>query len=305
MRTSRRARIAWWAFGVVVLGFVYVPLAVIAINSFNQDKTFGWPPTGFTSAVVVAGPRRPRAARGVPHLGQGRHRRHRTGPRARRPAVARPGPLRLLRQDLREPARHPPDRPARHRHGPGAAVGDHRLPDARARHPRRAVHDHRRARDVLHRGRLQQRHGAAAADGHLAGGRVGRPGCRCVDDVPAHHPAAARAVAGGGCAARVRPVLRRDRGDHLHRRTGHADPADLDLQQPVPPQPGAGGQRRRGGAGARLDPAGLAGAAAQRGDAPASHATRPSHPGSDAVSPPRARRSAPRRARTAAPRRWR
>jgi putative spermidine/putrescine transport system permease protein len=48
MRTSRRARIAWWVFGAVVLAFVYVPLAVIAINSFNKDKTFGWPPSGFT-----------------------------------------------------------------------------------------------------------------------------------------------------------------------------------------------------------------------------------------------------------------
>ena len=62
MRTSRRARIAWWAFGAVVLAFVYVPLAVIAINSFNQDRTFGWPPTGFTTqwwslAFDAPGPR--------------------------------------------------------------------------------------------------------------------------------------------------------------------------------------------------------------------------------------------------------
>jgi putative spermidine/putrescine transport system permease protein len=62
MRTSRRARIAWWVFGAVVLTFVYVPLAVIAINSFNKDKTFGWPPTGFTTqwwslAFDAPGPR--------------------------------------------------------------------------------------------------------------------------------------------------------------------------------------------------------------------------------------------------------
>ena len=28
--------------------FVYVPLAVVLINSFNADRTFSWPPTGFT-----------------------------------------------------------------------------------------------------------------------------------------------------------------------------------------------------------------------------------------------------------------
>jgi len=32
----------------VVMAFVYVPLAVVVINSFNDDATFGWPPTGFT-----------------------------------------------------------------------------------------------------------------------------------------------------------------------------------------------------------------------------------------------------------------
>ncbi|MEO5610851.1 MAG: ABC transporter permease [Ornithinibacter sp.] len=49
MRTSRRARLTWWGFAALVLAFVYVPLVVVGINSFNKDKTFGWPPSGFTT----------------------------------------------------------------------------------------------------------------------------------------------------------------------------------------------------------------------------------------------------------------
>ncbi|EWT01067.1 spermidine/putrescine ABC transporter permease [Intrasporangium oryzae NRRL B-24470] len=62
MKLGRGARIALSAFGVLVLAFVYVPLGVVAINSFNSDKTFGWPPPGFTTqwwqaAFEAQGPR--------------------------------------------------------------------------------------------------------------------------------------------------------------------------------------------------------------------------------------------------------
>jgi putative spermidine/putrescine transport system permease protein len=45
---SSRAR--WTLRGVVavVLAFVYVPLAVVVVNSFNADPTFAWPPRGLT-----------------------------------------------------------------------------------------------------------------------------------------------------------------------------------------------------------------------------------------------------------------
>lgn len=33
----------------VVLVVVYVPLALVFVNSFNTDNTFGWPPPGFTT----------------------------------------------------------------------------------------------------------------------------------------------------------------------------------------------------------------------------------------------------------------
>ncbi len=62
MRSGMRTRVAFWVFALVVLAFVYVPLAVVAINSFNSDRTFGWPPPGFTTqwwsvALRAPGPR--------------------------------------------------------------------------------------------------------------------------------------------------------------------------------------------------------------------------------------------------------
>lgn len=62
MKISGRSRVLWWLFGALVMAFVYVPLAVVGINSFNRDRTFGWPPPGFTTqwwslALEAAGPR--------------------------------------------------------------------------------------------------------------------------------------------------------------------------------------------------------------------------------------------------------
>jgi putative spermidine/putrescine transport system permease protein len=62
VRLSRGARAALWAVAGVVLAFVYVPLVVVAVNSFNSDRTFGWPPPGLTTqwwqaAARAAGPR--------------------------------------------------------------------------------------------------------------------------------------------------------------------------------------------------------------------------------------------------------
>src|SRR6476661_9545596 len=62
MRSGVRTRSAFWVFATVVLAFIYVPLGVVAINSFNSDRTFGWPPPGFTTqwwrlAAQAQGPR--------------------------------------------------------------------------------------------------------------------------------------------------------------------------------------------------------------------------------------------------------
>ncbi|HKT04718.1 MAG TPA: ABC transporter permease [Rugosimonospora sp.] len=49
MRLSSRGR--WLFRGAMVLGlaFVYVPLAIVLINSFNADRTFAWPPPHWTT----------------------------------------------------------------------------------------------------------------------------------------------------------------------------------------------------------------------------------------------------------------
>lgn len=52
-RTSLRfGRGSMWmmrAAVVVVLGFVYVPLVVVVLNSLNDDPSFAWPPSGLTT----------------------------------------------------------------------------------------------------------------------------------------------------------------------------------------------------------------------------------------------------------------
>ena len=48
MTLSRRTR---WVLGIIsagVLVFIYFPLLVVVINSFNASKVFSWPPTSFT-----------------------------------------------------------------------------------------------------------------------------------------------------------------------------------------------------------------------------------------------------------------
>ncbi len=47
-RLSRGSTWGLRALVALVLAFVYVPLAVVVINSFNSDQTFSWPPRGFT-----------------------------------------------------------------------------------------------------------------------------------------------------------------------------------------------------------------------------------------------------------------
>ncbi len=62
MRLGRGGSAGLWAFAAVVLAFVYVPIAIVLLNSFNSDRTFGWPPPSFTTkwwsaALHAEGPR--------------------------------------------------------------------------------------------------------------------------------------------------------------------------------------------------------------------------------------------------------
>lgn len=49
MTISRRARFLLTALMGMGLAFIYVPLSVVVINSFNASKTFSWPPTELTT----------------------------------------------------------------------------------------------------------------------------------------------------------------------------------------------------------------------------------------------------------------
>jgi putative spermidine/putrescine transport system permease protein len=48
MHLSGPARVALRLVTAVVLAFVYLPLLVVVINSFNPDRVASWPPDGFT-----------------------------------------------------------------------------------------------------------------------------------------------------------------------------------------------------------------------------------------------------------------
>ena len=50
MRLSLSARITLWSVMGFGLSFIYVPLILVVINSFNANTSFAWPPTGFTTS---------------------------------------------------------------------------------------------------------------------------------------------------------------------------------------------------------------------------------------------------------------
>jgi putative spermidine/putrescine transport system permease protein len=49
MTISRTTRIVLRVLFLVGMAFIYIPLAVIVINSFNADRTFSWPPQEWTT----------------------------------------------------------------------------------------------------------------------------------------------------------------------------------------------------------------------------------------------------------------
>jgi putative spermidine/putrescine transport system permease protein len=62
MRLGLGSRLGFGVFATVILAFIYVPIGVVTINSFNSDRTFGWPPPGLTTqwwsaALEAPGPR--------------------------------------------------------------------------------------------------------------------------------------------------------------------------------------------------------------------------------------------------------
>ena len=48
MTTSRGAKVVLTVFAIIAFLFVYIPIAVVLINSFNAGETLSWPPQGFS-----------------------------------------------------------------------------------------------------------------------------------------------------------------------------------------------------------------------------------------------------------------
>ena len=49
MRISRSAKVFLYTIMGFGFSFIYVPLLLVVINSFNKNTSFAWPPTGFTT----------------------------------------------------------------------------------------------------------------------------------------------------------------------------------------------------------------------------------------------------------------
>ena len=59
MSFSRTTRTVLLLLSALVLLFIYAPLALVLLNSFNTSRTFEWPPTGYTTqwwAMAVENP---------------------------------------------------------------------------------------------------------------------------------------------------------------------------------------------------------------------------------------------------------
>lgn len=50
MKLSLPARLFLWLVMGFGFAFIYVPLTLVVINSFNKNTSFAWPPTGFTTS---------------------------------------------------------------------------------------------------------------------------------------------------------------------------------------------------------------------------------------------------------------
>ena len=49
MATSRGVKVLLSLLAMLAFGFIYIPLLVILINSFNTSKSLSWPPAGYTT----------------------------------------------------------------------------------------------------------------------------------------------------------------------------------------------------------------------------------------------------------------
>lgn len=65
MSFSRTTRTVLLLFSGLVLLFIYAPLALVLLNSFNTSRTFEWPPTGYTTQWWTAAVENPGARNAI------------------------------------------------------------------------------------------------------------------------------------------------------------------------------------------------------------------------------------------------
>ncbi len=108
----------WLLRGAMALGlaFIYVPLAIVLINSFNADRTFAWPPSSLDHGMVGPGVGKPGCPKRPVDLGEGGARRDRHRARAGHDGVLRGRSVPVLRPGIHLAADRPAARAARHRH---------------------------------------------------------------------------------------------------------------------------------------------------------------------------------------------
>ena len=206
-------RIALRIATIGVLAFIYVPILVVVAYAFNSSGTTSWPPAGFTTrwvetalantglrdafvtsiAIALGASAIALVLGSLAALAVARYRFF--GREAISFVVVFPIAL------------------------PGIVTGmalSTTFADDRA--AARVPVDRHRARDVLHRARLQQRHRPAPAHRAIARGGLGRPGRRRLGNVPAGDVPGRPVGHAGRNAARVRALLRRGDRHDLHRR---------------------------------------------------------------------------------------
>ena len=229
------------------LAFIYVPLAVVVINSFNASTVFAWPPQELHDALVDA------ACCSNPGVRDAVSTSVKVGlvatadrAGARRAARVRAEPLRVLRPaDLSLLVILPIALPGivtalalcvpRSARILGVELSIWTVAVAHATFCIVVIFNNVIARLRRMGTSLEEASMDLGADTFTTFRLVTLPDC-----------CAGRFFAGALLAFGL--VVRRDRGDAVHRAAGRHDAADLDLPEPVPAEPGPGRQRRRGAA---------------------------------------------------------
>ena len=243
MRLSRRARVLLRAAVGLALAFIYIPLIVIVIYAFNSSKILEWPPPGFTTELVHQGVRK----RNAPAK--------RCSPRSR-PASSRPRSRSSSAPWPRSPSgatassaarRSPSSSSCRSPCPASSPASPSATPSPRCSASSLSLFTviigHATFCIVVVYNNVVARLRRTSGSFEEASADLGADPWqtfRFVTFPSTAHRARRRRP------ARLRPLLRRDHRHQLHDRRRRRNPADLDLPQPLPPQPAADRRRRRG-----------------------------------------------------------